>query len=81
RYKGGIYDGCWGSGGMFVESEGLVEKDEGGLEDIGIYGEECKRRSWKLGKMKLGIGGIDNELGEGNGDRLDNDLDKGLKGD
>ena len=39
-YKGRIYDPCCGSGGMFVQSERFVEKHQGRLDDIAIYGQE-----------------------------------------
>ncbi len=80
-YKGRIYDPCCGSGGMFVQSERFVEKHQGRLDDIAIYGQESNPTTWKLAKMNLAIRGIDNDLGERNADTFHNDLHKGLKAD
>lgn len=80
-YKGRIYDPCCGSGGMFVQSERFVERHQGRLDDIAIYGQESNPTTWKLAKMNLAIRGIDNDLGERNADTFHNDLHKGLKAD
>jgi type I restriction enzyme M protein len=37
-YKGRVYDPCFGSGGMFVQSESFVEQHRGRIGDISIYG-------------------------------------------
>ncbi|MEJ7341258.1 N-6 DNA methylase, partial [Staphylococcus epidermidis] len=71
-YKGRIYDPCCGSGGMFVQSERFVEKHQGRLDDIAIYGQESNPTTWKLAKMNLAIRGIDNDLGERNADTFHN---------
>src|SRR4030095_8940217 len=39
-YNGRVYDGCCGSGGMFVQSEKFVEQHGGHLGDISIFGQE-----------------------------------------
>ena len=67
--------------GMFVQSERFVEKHQGRLDDIAIYGQESNPTTWKLAKMNLAIRGIDNNLGERNADTFHNDLHKGLKAD
>ncbi|MGH2242710.1 N-6 DNA methylase, partial [Enterococcus faecalis] len=39
-YKGRIYDPCCGSGGMFIQPEKFVEKHQGKIGDISVYGQE-----------------------------------------
>jgi type I restriction enzyme M protein len=80
-YKGRIYDPCCGSGGMFVQSEKFVEKHQGKLGDIAVYGQESNPTTWKLCKMNLAIRGIDGNIGTHNADTFLNDLHKGLKAD
>lgn len=63
-YVGKIYDPACGSGGMFVMSEKFVEKHNGKLGDLSIYGQESNPTTWKLCKMNLAIRGLDHDLGE-----------------
>jgi type I restriction enzyme M protein len=35
-YKGRIYDGCCGAGGMFVQSEKFLEAHGGRIGDIAV---------------------------------------------
>lgn len=79
-YLGRIYDPCCGSGGMFVQSEKLIEAHEGRLENISIFGQESNQTTWRLCKMNLAIRGIDND-GIKWGDSFHNDLHKDLKAD
>lgn len=58
-YEGRVYDPCCGSGGMFVMSEKFVQKHQGRLDDISIYGQESNQTTWKLCRMNLAIRGID----------------------
>src|SRR5690606_5178301 len=58
-YKGRIYDGCCGSGGMFVQSEKFIENHQGKIGDLSIYGQESNPTTVKLAKMNLAIRGID----------------------
>ena len=76
-YKGRIYDPCCGSGGMFVQSSKFVQKHQGKIGDLSVYGEESNPTTWKLAKMNLAIRGIDNNLGPHQGDTFANDLHKG----
>ena len=39
-YRGRVYDPCCGSGGMFVMSEKFVERHQGKIADISIFGQE-----------------------------------------
>src|SRR5690606_30709733 len=64
-YKGRVYDPCCGSGGMFVQSEKLIETHAGRLGDISIYGQESNYTTWRLAKMNLAIRGIDAQIAHG----------------
>jgi type I restriction enzyme M protein len=78
-YKGRIYDGCCGSGGMFVQSEKFIESHQGNIGDLSIYGQESNPTTVKLAKMNLAIRGIDANIGLG--DTFSNDLHRDLKAD
>jgi type I restriction enzyme M protein len=80
-YNGRIYDPCFGSGGMFVQSEKFVKAHEGRIGDLSIYGQESNPTTWKLCKMNLAIRGIDGNLGTQNADSFHHDLHKDLKAD
>lgn len=58
-YKGRVFDTCYGSGGMFVQSEKFVAGHQGKINDISIYGQESNQTTWCLAKMNLAIRGID----------------------
>lgn len=78
-YKGRIYDGCCGSGGMFVQSEKFIENHQGKIGDLSIYGQESNPTTVKLAKMNLAIRGIDANIQFG--DTFTNDLHPDLKAD
>ena len=78
-YKGRIYDGCCGSGGMFVQSEKFIEAHQGKIGDLSIYGQESNPTTVKLAKMNLAIRGIDANIQFG--DTFTNDLHPDLKAD
>jgi type I restriction enzyme M protein len=61
-----VYDGCCGSGGMFVQSEKFIELHEHRKGKISIYGQESNPTTLKLAKMNLAIRGIEAniELGD-----------------
>jgi len=61
-----VYDGCCGSGGMFVQSERFIEMHEHRKGKISIFGQESNSTTYKLAKMNLAIRGIDAniELGD-----------------
>ena len=80
-YQGRIYDPCCGSGGMFVQSEKFVEKHQGKIENLSVYGQELNSTTWKLCKMNLSIRGLDGNIGEHHDDTFHNDLHKTLKAD
>lgn len=76
-YSGRIYDGCCGSGGMFVQSEKFLEAHGGRIDDIAVYGQESNPTTYKLCKMNLAIRGIDAKIELG--DTFHNDKHKDLK--
>jgi type I restriction enzyme M protein len=80
-YKGRVYDPCFGSGGMFVQSENFVEAHGGQRNDIAVYGEELNDTTWRLGKMNLAIRGIEADLGPRWGDTFHDDLHPDLRAD
>jgi len=72
-----VYDGCCGSGGMFVQSERFIEMHEHRKGKISIYGQESNPTTYKLAKMNLAIRGIDAKIELG--DTLMNDKFPELK--
>ena len=78
-YNGRVYDGCSGSGGMFVQSERFVEEHQGNIKDLSIYGQESNPTTLRLARMNLAIRGIDARIELG--DTFLNDKHKGLKAD
>jgi type I restriction enzyme M protein len=78
---GRVYDGCCGSGGMFVQAERLVEAHGGRRNDIAVYGQELNDTTWRLAKMNLAIRGIEADLGPRWGDSFHEDLHPELKAD
>jgi len=61
-YNGRVYDGCCGSGGMFVQSEKFVLNHQGNIKDLSIFGQESNPTTLRLAKMNLAIRGIDAQL-------------------
>ncbi len=61
-----VYDGCCGSGGMFVQSERFIELHEHRKGQISIFGQESNPTTYKLARMNLAIRGIEAriELGD-----------------
>ena len=81
-YNGRVLDPCCGSGGMFVQSEKFVEKHQGRVNDISIYGQESNQTTWRLAKMNLAIRGIDSSQVRWNNEgSFLNDAHKDLKAD
>ncbi len=78
-YNGRVYDGCAGSGGMFVQSEKFVEEHQGNIKDLSIYGQESNPTTLRLARMNLAIRGIDARIELG--DTFLNDRHKELKAD
>lgn len=61
-YNGRVYDGCCGSGGMFVQSEKFVRNHQGNIKDLSIFGQESNPTTLRLTRMNLAIRGIDARL-------------------
>ena len=78
-FNGRVYDGCCGSGGMFVQAERFVEQHGGRRNDIAVYGQELSETTWRLAKMNLAIRGIEADLGPRWADTFHNDLHPDLK--
>ncbi|MBN1537650.1 MAG: SAM-dependent DNA methyltransferase [Anaerolineales bacterium] len=78
-YNGRVYDGCCGSGGMFVQSEKFVLNHQGNIKDLSIFGQESNPTTLRLAKMNLAIRGIDAKLELG--DTFLNDRHPDLKAD
>lgn len=78
-YQGRVYDGCCGSGGMFVQSERFVEEHQGNIKNLSIYGQESNPTTLRLAKMNLAIRGIDAKIELG--DTFLADKHKDLKAD
>jgi type I restriction enzyme M protein len=78
-YNGRVYDGCCGSGGMFVQSEKFVLNHQGSIKDLSIFGQESNPTTLRLARMNLAIRGIDAQLELG--DTFLNDKHPDLKAD
>jgi type I restriction enzyme M protein len=78
-FNGRVYDGCCGSGGMFVQSEKFVLNHQGTIKDLSIFGQESNPTTLRLAKMNLAIRGIDAQLELG--DTFLNDRHPDLKAD
>ncbi len=79
--SGRVYDGCCGSGGMFVQAERFIEAHGGRRNDIAVYGQELNDTTWRLAAMNLAIRGIEADLGPRWGDTFHEDLHTDLKAD
>lgn len=80
-YEGRVYDPACGSGGMFVQSLKFIERHQGNVNNLSIYGQEKNPTTWKLAKMNLAIRSIDSNLGKFAADTFTEDLHKELKAD
>lgn len=80
-FKGKVYDPCCGSGGMFVQSVDFIEKYQGKINNISVYGQELNATTWRLAKMNLVIRGIEANIGDTNGDTFHDDKHKTLRAD
>jgi type I restriction enzyme M protein len=80
-FSGRVYDPCCGSGGMFVQAQKFVEKHQGRIGDVSIYGQESNPTTWRLCKMNLAIRKIDVNLGKTHADTFRNDLHRDMRAD
>ena len=77
-FDGTLYDPCYGSGGMFIQSAELVKAKRGDISRINVYGQEKDAATYRLAKMNLALRGISHHLGETNDSSFTHDLHKGL---
>lgn len=75
--SGRIYDPCCGSGGMFVQTDKFLRRQDGDIKDVAIYGQESVEETWRMARINLAIHGIDN-TGIVRGDTFVADLHDGL---
>jgi len=80
-YKGKIYDPACGSGGMFVQSSKFIERHQGNIQNISVYGQELNSNTWRLAQMNLAIRGIEANFGASYADSFHNDQHPFLKAD
>ena len=80
-YHGRVYDPACGSGGMFVQSAKFIEKHQGNIKDISVYGQDSNPTTWKMAQMNLAIRGIEADLGKFNADTFFDDQHPTLKAD
>ncbi|MGO3018479.1 MAG: N-6 DNA methylase [Anaerococcus sp.] len=80
-YEGRVYDPCCGAGGMFVQSAKFLERHQGRVDVLSIYGQEANANTWKLAQMNLAIHGLEGNLGHGAADTFFNDQHKSLRAD
>ena len=80
-YHGRVYDPACGSGEMFVQSAKFIERHQGNIKDISVYGQDSNPTTWKMAQMNLAIRGIEAELGKFNADTFFDDQHPTLKAD
>ena len=78
-YRGRVYDGCCGSGGMFVQSEKFLLSHGGNVNNLSIFGQESNPTTYRLARMNLTIRGINAKIELG--DTFTNDRHPDLKAD
>lgn len=77
--QGVIYDGCCGTGSMFIQSIQFIKKYRGSLNDLKFYGQDSNASIIKIARMNLIIHGADADLQAG--DTFTNDCYPGLRAD
>lgn len=80
-YHGRVYDPACGSGGMFVQSAKFIQRHQGNINDISVFGQDCNPTTWKMAQMNLAIRGIEADLGKFNADTFFDDQHPTLKAD
>ena len=87
-YQGRVYDPCYGSVGMFVQSGEFVKAHATGngnggkaKADVSIFGQESNHTTCRLAKMNLAIRQVENNLGKEHADSFHHDLHPDLKAD
>ena len=80
-YSGRVYDPACGSGGMFVQSAKFIERHQGNINSISVFGQDSNPTTWKMAQMNLAIRGIEADLGKFNADTFFDDQHPTLKAD
>ena len=80
-YSGRVFDPACGSGGMFVQSAKFIERHQGNINNISVFGQESNPTTWKMAMMNLAIRGIEANLGKFNADSFFDDQHTTLKAD
>ena len=80
-YSGRVYDPACGSGGMFVQSAKFIERHQGNINNISVFGQDSNPTTWKMAMMNLAIRGIEANLGTHNADTFFDDQHPTLKAD
>lgn len=80
-YNGRVYDPGCGSGGMFVQSAKFIERHQGNINNISVFGQDSNPTTWKMAQMNLAIRGIEAHLGKSNADTFFEDQHPTLKAD
>ena len=80
-YHGRVYDPACGSGGMFVQSAKFIERHQGNINNISVFGQDSNPTTWKMAQMNLAIRGIEADLGKSNADTFFDDQHPTLKAD
>ena len=80
-YHGRVYDPACGSGGMFVQSAKFIQRHQGNINDISVFGQDSNPTTWKMAQMNLAIRGIEADLGKFNADTFFEDQHPTLKAD
>lgn len=66
---------------MFVQSSKFIERHQGNIQNISVYGQELNSNTWRLAQMNLAIRGIEANFGESYADSFHNDQHPFLKAD
>ena len=64
-----------------VQSAKFIERHQGRINDISVFGQESNPTTWKMAQMNLAIRGIEANLGEANADSFLKDQHATLKAD
>jgi len=66
-YHGRIFDPACGSGGMFVQSAGFVQRHKKrAIDEIAVYGQEKTAETVRLCKMNLAVHGLTGDIKQAN---------------
>ena len=80
-FEGRVYDPAMGSGGFFISSEKFIDRHEGNIDNLSIYGQESNPTTWKLAAMNMAIRGLDFNFGKIPADSFTQDQHPDLRAD